>query len=308
MNHGPLIFLGLLAAMATSWFGMIVQPQLQIGRATPSTNILDTAVLYPKARPGQAQQGEEIYRSLGCATCHSQQVRQEGLTLNLVLKSAGTNTAPVVEALHRIRPDLPTPEAGRMLENLPAIVLAGMTDADLANAHVKSLNDAGGKAAVQLVAQGPDIERGWGQGRSVAADYLYARTAMPGGIRLGPDLANAGVRLPFADWHYAHLFDPKSTITNSVMPAYRFLFEVSPVGRQPHPRAIQLNADAQAKAGKGMEVIPTDDAVALVAYLLSLRSDVPLIERPISTGADPEPTSGASTNAAPVSTNSPTAG
>ncbi|MFM1941910.1 MAG: hypothetical protein RI897_892 [Verrucomicrobiota bacterium] len=308
MNHGPLIFLGLLTALATSWFGMIVQPQLQLGRATQSTNILDTAVLYPNARPGQAQQGEEIYRSLGCVTCHSQQVRQDGLTLNVVLKSAGTNTAPVVEALHRILPDIPMPEAGRMLESLPAVVLSGMKDADLANAHVKALNDAGGKAQVQLVAQGADIDRGWGQGRSVAADYLFARTAMPGAIRLGPDLANSGVRLPFADWHYAHLYDPKSVITNSVMPAYRFLFDVRPAGRHAHPRALKLNADAQAKAGEGMEVIPTDDAVALVAYLLSLRSDVPLIERPISSGADTESTAGVSTNAAPVSTNSPTAG
>jgi hypothetical protein len=92
------------------------------------------------------------------------------------------------------------------------------------------------------------------------------------------------------------------------MPSYRFLFDVRPVGRQPHPDALKLNPEAQAKAGEGMEVIPRDDAVALVAYLLSLRSDVPLIERPISTGFDSEPTTGASTNATPVSTNSPTAG
>ena len=33
MNHGPLIFLGVFAALALSWFGLIFEPQLQLGTA-----------------------------------------------------------------------------------------------------------------------------------------------------------------------------------------------------------------------------------------------------------------------------------
>jgi cytochrome c oxidase cbb3-type subunit 2 len=38
----------------------------------------NTAAIYPAARAGEAQQGAEHYRSLGCVYCHTQQVRPEG--------------------------------------------------------------------------------------------------------------------------------------------------------------------------------------------------------------------------------------
>ena len=74
MNHGPLIFLGVLFALATSWYGMVVSPVLQLGSQEPAT-IESTGGRYPTARPGLAQQGREIYRANGCNYCHTQQVR-----------------------------------------------------------------------------------------------------------------------------------------------------------------------------------------------------------------------------------------
>ena len=45
--------------------------------------------------------------------------------------------------------------------------------------------------------------------------------------RIGPDLARAGsVRTD--DWHFAHLFAPRSVVTDSVMPSYAWLFDGSP--------------------------------------------------------------------------------
>jgi cbb3-type cytochrome oxidase cytochrome c subunit len=311
MNHGPLIFLGVFAALLTSWFGMIVQPQLQLGRATPGTNVVDTTQEYPKARAGLAQQGEQVYRSLGCAACHSQQVRQDGLTLNVLIREPGTNTTAVIEAMRALRPDLPLPEVGRLLEDLPAVFRSGLRDPERANADAKRLSEAGAKAQVQLVTEGPDIQRGWGRGRSVAADYLFDRPAMPGRLRLGPDLANVEARLPSAEWHYLHLFDPKSAVPKSVMPPYRFLFEARVIGRAPSPQALRLSPATAARLGEGVEVVPNDEAIALVAYLLSLRSDVPLLERPVAggeeTGNPPPPVS---TNALPANsdTNPPAAG
>ena len=76
MNHGPVIFLGVFFALAISWFGIVFEPHLQLGNLQPATNLVNTAQLYPQARPGQAQQGQEVYRSLGCASCHSQEVDQ----------------------------------------------------------------------------------------------------------------------------------------------------------------------------------------------------------------------------------------
>jgi cytochrome c oxidase cbb3-type subunit 2 len=62
--------------------------------------------------------------------------------------------------------------------------------------------------------------------------------------RIGPDLARAGSVRP-DDWHFVHLFAPRSVVADSVMPAYRSLFD-------------------------GAADRPTQSARDLVAYLQSL--------------------------------------
>jgi cytochrome c oxidase cbb3-type subunit 2 len=77
MNYGPLLFLGILFTLASSWVGLVLMPNRQLGSLTPHVNAT-TSAIYPAARAGEAQQGAETYRSLGCIYCHSQQVRPEG--------------------------------------------------------------------------------------------------------------------------------------------------------------------------------------------------------------------------------------
>jgi len=74
MNNPPLIFLGLLITFLASFAGLVVAPQMQIGRQVSVPDKL-TGTPYPSARPGLAAKGKEIYRSLGCAECHTRQVR-----------------------------------------------------------------------------------------------------------------------------------------------------------------------------------------------------------------------------------------
>jgi mono/diheme cytochrome c family protein len=45
--------------------------------------------------------------------------------------------------------------------------------------------------------------------------------------RIGPDLARAGATRS-EDWHYAHLFAPRSIVSDSVMPSYAWLFDGAP--------------------------------------------------------------------------------
>ncbi|MGE0816701.1 MAG: cbb3-type cytochrome c oxidase subunit II [Vicinamibacterales bacterium] len=45
--------------------------------------------------------------------------------------------------------------------------------------------------------------------------------------RIGPDLSRASGTRP-DDWHYAHLYAPRSVVPQSVMPAYRRLFDGAP--------------------------------------------------------------------------------
>jgi cytochrome c oxidase cbb3-type subunit 2 len=80
MNYGPLLFLGILLTLASSWVGLVLLPNQQLGGLKPfvSTNDVGVVTYYPEERPGEAQKGAELYRSLGCIYCHSQQVRPEG--------------------------------------------------------------------------------------------------------------------------------------------------------------------------------------------------------------------------------------
>jgi len=80
MNHGPLIFLGILFTLALSWCGLVFAPQIQLGRQEV---VNAKGQLYPPNRPGLAQQGGEVYRANGCQYCHSQQVQPKGLGSDL---------------------------------------------------------------------------------------------------------------------------------------------------------------------------------------------------------------------------------
>ncbi|HEX3799404.1 MAG TPA: cbb3-type cytochrome c oxidase subunit II [Verrucomicrobiae bacterium] len=130
---------------------------------------------------------------------------------------------------------------------------------------------------------GTDFERGWG-GRhgvvqSVDEDYLYDEPAMLGTQRIGPDLANVGLRIGTNEAPILqHIYDPRSTMPGSLMPPYQYLFKKHKLGFNEHPSDDALPADKNTPAG--YEIIPTENAHALVAYLMSLRSDAVLFETP----------------------------
>jgi len=148
-----------------------------------------------------------------------------------------------------------------------------------------------------------DIPR-WGKRFSAPQDYLDDQPMMPGSLRIGPDLANVGSRIPDEKWHLMHLYNPQTVAKGSKMPPYRFLFEKRKMGRIKSNEALDLSAPFTVE--KGFEIIPTSDARALVAYLLSLKSDVSILEAPLpKTGKSIE--QGADTNAvSAVATNDTT--
>jgi len=299
MNHGPLIFLGVFFALALSWFGLVFEPQLQLGNAQPTTNVVNTADLYPQRRPGLAKQGLDVYRSLGCASCHSQQVGQTGRTYDVALTDAGTNRADVVRALLKVKPGATAAELEKLVAGpMPLKVLKDMTRA-VADAAVEKLEPSGAKAEVKVIPTGPDIARGWGKRRSVAEDFLFDQLVMLGSQRIGPDLADVGSRLPVAEWHLLHLYNPKIFEKKSVMPPYRFLFEKRKIGSAPSPNALRFASEFAPE--RDCEIVPTDQAKALAAYLLSLRADTVIFETPMTVAVV------ASTNAPAVATNAPVA-
>jgi cbb3-type cytochrome oxidase cytochrome c subunit len=310
MNYGPLLFLAAFFALATSWSGFVLAPQLQIGRLQQTNTVGSGSTTYPVARPGLAGQGLQVYRANGCAYCHSQQVGQTGTLLEIALTEAGTNHAPTIAALLKLLEPLPDQPAYLSalppMEDLRAKVagqaaLVGLPKAFLvsstreaANAAVATLNSTGAKAQLWIVPTGPDLSRGWGRRRSVAEDFLFDAPVMPGSQRVGPDLANVGAWRPDVNWHLLHLYAPQVQVKGSAMPPYRFLFEKRKVDRQPSPEALVLPPEAALPAG--YEIVPKPAARALAAYLVSLRAEAPLFTAPLTAPASPAGL--ASTNAA----------
>ena len=301
MRYGPLIFLAALFALASSWVGFVLTPQLQVGQLQ-QTNAVGMSITYPEARPGLAHEGLEVYRANGCQYCHSQQVGQTGTAFDVELTAAGTNQAAVLQALLLVEPSLTQAQALSELKALPLKVKRESNKME-ADATAKTLSVGGAKAQVWVKPTGPDIERGWGRRRSVAEDYLFDYPVMLGSRRVGPDLANVGVRRPDPNWHLLHLYSPQLEVAGSTMPSYRFLFHKRKLQPGAAPEGLPLPNEP------GYELVPTAKAKALTAYLLSLRADAPLFDAPYSAPAPPTP---AGTNATPatagVATNAPSAG
>src|SRR6266567_1513169 len=252
MNYGPLIFLAAFFALASSWFGLVLTPQMQVGHLQ-QTNTLGAGVTYPVARPGLARRGVEVYRANGCAYCHSQQVGQTATLCDVVLAETGTNQAALVAALLNVKPGLTDTDAKHLMAKLPQTVLQGARR-EVADIVYRALKASGSKAELWIVPAGPDLARGWGKRRTVAEDFLYDYPVMLGSQRIGPDLANAGERHPDMQWHLAHLYAPRLEVKNSTMAPYRFLFEKRKIGKAPSPEALILPPEFAAPAG--YEIVP----------------------------------------------------
>ena len=230
MSSGPLIFVGILFTLASSFWGLILLPQMQLGRGQPVL-LAATGDLYPAARPGMAQRGAQVYRANGCVECHTQQVRPRE--------------------------------------------------------------------------SGSDLDRpGWGQRRTVAQDYLRDYPVQLGRLRIGPDLTNIGVRQTNATWHLTHLYNAKLTSPGSMMPPYAYLFTKHTL----KPGQMRSEDSLPVEGASDVEVLPTEDARALAAYLLSLKSEVPLFEAPLPRSAtNATPAEAAGTNQAAITSSPATA-
>src|SRR5690606_35293664 len=108
-----------------------------------------------------------------------------------------------------------------------------------------------------------DKGRGWGL-PSVPGGYAYDTPPLLGTMRTGPDLFNIGARQPSADWQLGHLFQPRAYVPGSIMPAYRFLFEIkNPDDVAEGERVVSLPPGA---VEEGKVVVARPEAKDLVAY------------------------------------------
>ena len=118
---------------------------------------------------------------------------------------------------------------------------------------------------------GKDLERGFGQRVSVPRDYIMQSKVLLGYSRLGPDLSNVGARIKDFNWHLLHLYNPQLTSPGSLMPPFPFLFEAVEISETTATDSALVFPEGNAYTPKkGVAIIPTKRAVALVEYLLNL--------------------------------------
>lgn len=121
-----------------------------------------------------------------------------------------------------------------------------------------------------------EMDKTWGSRPSMPSDYYYSKQRLSfwqqspsllGSERTGPDLTNVGERQPGDQWHLLHLYNPRSVVKESIMPAYPWLFKHV---ENPADDAVTINVPDEFRRNKG-EIVATEDALNLVAYLKSLK-------------------------------------
>ena len=75
MKNGFTYFLGLFLALALAWTGIVLGSHAQLGRLSPYFDE-NEGKAFPERMAGIAARGQLVYQDLGCAACHTQQVRR----------------------------------------------------------------------------------------------------------------------------------------------------------------------------------------------------------------------------------------
>lgn len=109
---------------------------------------------------------------------------------------------------------------------------------------------------------------------SVAGEFIYDHPFLWGSKRTGPDLSRVGGRYS-DEWHKAHLYDPRSVVPESNMPAFPWLYDKVLDSRHTATkmralRSLGVPYTDEDVAGAEAAVQGVTEMDAIVAYLQQL--------------------------------------
>jgi cytochrome c oxidase cbb3-type subunit I/II len=134
-----------------------------------------------------------------------------------------------------------------------------------------------------------------------AGEYVYDHPFQWGSKRNGPDLSREGVvsgrQYKPNSWHYNHMLNPKLLNEQTIMPSYKWLIaddlDISTTAKKirvmqtlgvPYPQGfdkianddlmLQARGIADDLKSQGIQVEPTKEIIAMIAYLQRLGKDV----------------------------------
>ena len=279
------LFLGIFGTFTFSWVGLTVVPNTQIGHLDPQSDEEGTDV-YPLPPSGMAERGRQVYKSNGCVYCHSRWVRPEYAGADIERKWGDRRSAPrdyifdrpVLLGKMRTGPDLSNigKRAPSEEENAAAVSASPGAAASPAAAAAAAGSASSSPASSPATPAHSPAAATASSPPAAAATVSPTAQAPASPSSLGSENRPNEAPMYSAAWHHRHFYSPRSVTPESIMPAYRFLYDKRPISGQPSADALKLTGkDAPPE---GWEIVPTYDAQCLVAFLLSLNQSHPLNE------------------------------
>lgn len=271
MDRGMVIFLGALLTFSSSWLGLILFPYWQLNNEQPYQKDA-TDLPYPQPLQGKALAGRKVYQSYGCMYCHSQQVRSEWF--GSWWENGQLKTGADIKRGWGLRR---TVSRDYIYDN-PTMLGTMRTGPDLSNVGTRY-----SEAWQHAHTFNPRVFNDWSIMPSFA--FLYRKERVAGersdkALALGREwTVEPGYRwrpTP-AQWQ-AILAERGDSIRAQFLArpenaGLTALDLTSPAGQQ------QLLEFWLTTEEEGYQIVPTEEAEALVAYLMSLRkAEVPLPE------------------------------
>ena len=148
---------GIFLAVAFPFGALVISSQVQLGSLGPAP-AEEGGPLFPSREPGLAIQGRAVYVSLGCVSCHTQQVRPAGQGSDIA-RGYGVRASvardyvqqkPVLLGERRIGPDLAN--YGARAKELGAVHAAIKHDGQFTFLYTGAKQEVASERAVALAA------------------------------------------------------------------------------------------------------------------------------------------------------------
>jgi cytochrome c oxidase cbb3-type subunit II len=129
MKNAPLFIIGLFVALALSFGGIVLGTHAQLGQLSPYFDDAEGQA-FPQRTAGLAARGQMVYADLGCAACHTQQVRRPDFGSDQA-RGWGERQSVARDYIHQARPQLGASRLGPDLTNYGGRKPNAPTEADL---------------------------------------------------------------------------------------------------------------------------------------------------------------------------------
>ena len=148
---------GIFLAVAFPFGALVISSQIQLGSLGPAP-AEEGGPLFPSREPGLAIQGRAVYVSLGCVSCHTQQVRPAGQGSDIA-RGYGVRASvardyvqqnPVLLGERRIGPDIAN--FGARAKDLASVHAAIQHDGQFTFLYTGAKQEVASERAVALAA------------------------------------------------------------------------------------------------------------------------------------------------------------